>query len=76
MWRTLGAVESVVGVLMCGLSASSLFAMVTRLVGSDPRISSQLAKLATQLIPTPKDPTPASSPEQETKSEYSFLAKE
>jgi hypothetical protein len=32
MWRTLGPVESLIGVLMCGLSASFLFAIVTRLV--------------------------------------------
>jgi voltage-gated potassium channel len=32
IWRTLGPVESVTGVLMCGLSASFLFAIVTRLV--------------------------------------------
>jgi voltage-gated potassium channel len=32
MWRDLGPVESVTGVLMCGLSASFLFAIVTRLV--------------------------------------------
>jgi len=32
MWRTLGPVEAVTGVLMCGLSASFLFAIVTRLV--------------------------------------------
>jgi voltage-gated potassium channel len=31
-WRTLGAVESVVGVLMCGWSVSVLFAIMTRLV--------------------------------------------
>lgn len=31
-WRTLGAVESVVGVLMTGLSVSVLFAIMTRLV--------------------------------------------
>jgi hypothetical protein len=31
-WRTLGPIESVAGVLMCGLSASFLFAVVTRLV--------------------------------------------
>lgn len=31
-WRTLGPLESVAGVLMCGLSASFLFAIVTRLV--------------------------------------------
>ncbi len=31
-WRTLGPVEAVTGVLMCGLSVSLLFAIVTRLV--------------------------------------------
>lgn len=33
MWRILGPVEGVSGVLMCGLSVSLLFAIVTRLVG-------------------------------------------
>src|ERR1700693_1279766 len=32
MWRTVGPVESIIGVLMCGLSASFLFAIVSRLV--------------------------------------------
>ena len=32
MWRTLGPVESIIGVLMCGLSAGFLFAIVSRLV--------------------------------------------
>jgi len=32
MWRAMGPVESVTGVLMCGLSASFLFAIVNRLV--------------------------------------------
>jgi len=32
MWRTLGPLESVAGVLMCGLSAALLFAIVVRLV--------------------------------------------
>ena len=30
MWRTLGPMESIIGVLMCGLSASFLFDIVTR----------------------------------------------
>ena len=34
-WRTVGPVESFTGVLMCGLSASFLFAVVTRLVERD-----------------------------------------
>jgi voltage-gated potassium channel len=33
MWRMLGPVESIMGVLMCGLSASLLFAVATRLLG-------------------------------------------
>jgi len=37
-WRTLGPVESVSGVLMCGLSASFLFAIVTRLVDRENRL--------------------------------------
>ena len=40
MWRALGPVESVTGVLMCGLSVSLLFAIVTRLVGAQAQISS------------------------------------
>jgi hypothetical protein len=43
-WRLLGPVESVTGVLMCGLSASLLFALVTRLVGHEDRF----------LMPSPK----------------------
>jgi voltage-gated potassium channel len=31
-WRMLGPLESIVGVLMCGISVSVLFATVTRLV--------------------------------------------
>ena len=34
VWRLLGPVESVSGVLMCGLSASFLFAVVNRLIES------------------------------------------
>jgi voltage-gated potassium channel len=39
MWRTVGPVESIIGVLMCGLSASLLFAMVSRLVDRETRVS-------------------------------------
>ena len=38
-WRTLGPLESVIGVLMCGISASLLFAMVTRLINREERFS-------------------------------------
>jgi voltage-gated potassium channel len=36
-WRLLGPIESVTGVLMCALSASGLFAIVTRLVRHEER---------------------------------------
>jgi hypothetical protein len=32
VWRTLGPLESITGVLMCGMSVSALIAIVTRLV--------------------------------------------
>ena len=38
-WRTLGPIESVIGVLMCGISASLLFAIVTRLINREERSS-------------------------------------
>jgi voltage-gated potassium channel len=38
-WRTLGPVEGVIGVLMCGMSVSLLFAIITRLIGRDTRFS-------------------------------------
>jgi len=42
-WRTLGPVESIIGVLMCGLSASFLFAIVSRLVDREARFPGKLA---------------------------------
>src|SRR5260370_20552302 len=39
MWRTLGPVESIIGVLMGGFSAAFLFAIVTRLVEREARVS-------------------------------------
>jgi voltage-gated potassium channel len=39
MWRTLGPVEGIIGVLMCGLSASFLFAIVSRLVDRQAQAS-------------------------------------
>jgi hypothetical protein len=35
VWRTLGPVESMIGVLMCGLSVSALVAMATRIVAAE-----------------------------------------
>ena len=42
-WRILGAAESVTGVLMCGFSASFIFAVMTRLVSQEARFSPGLA---------------------------------
>jgi voltage-gated potassium channel len=39
IWRNLGPVESITGVLMCGLTASFLFAIVTRLVDRETGLS-------------------------------------
>lgn len=37
MWRNVGSVESITGVLMCGVSASFLFAIVNRLFDRMPQ---------------------------------------
>jgi len=37
VWRLMGPVESVTGVLMCGISVSALFAILLRLVGSEDK---------------------------------------
>jgi hypothetical protein len=49
MWRILGPLESVTGVLMCALSASLLFAIVARLVERDERLEHDLAKPVAEL---------------------------
>src|ERR1700731_1203024 len=38
-WRPLAPLESVIGVLMCGISVSLLFAIVTRLIDREARLS-------------------------------------
>lgn len=42
VWRILGPVESITGMLMCGLSVSGLFAILLRLVASEERSSEAL----------------------------------
>lgn len=37
VWRALGPVESITGVLMCGMSVSALFAIATRLVAAEDK---------------------------------------
>jgi len=47
IWRTMGPIESVTGVLMCGFSASFLFAIVTRLIElQDPQLAEPRAGAA------------------------------
>src|ERR1700683_4952621 len=49
MWRAMGPVERVTGVLMCGLSASFLFAVVNRLIQlEDPGLNDPRAGARTQ----------------------------
>ena len=43
-WRSFGPLESLLGVLMCGLSASFLFAIVTRLVEHDETLLEEEVK--------------------------------
>src|SRR5882757_3934316 len=59
MWRTLGPLESIIGVLMCGLSASFLFAIVTRLVEREARASDTF-------IPDTGDTSPGTTIRQST----------
>jgi hypothetical protein len=51
MWRTLGPVESIIGVLMCGLSASFLFGVVSRLVDREARASDTAITVAGDTTP-------------------------
>ena len=41
VWRLLGPVEAIMGVLMCGISVSVLFAIATRLIGNDAQWSAE-----------------------------------
>src|SRR6266403_4532520 len=59
MWRTLGPLESIIGVLMCGLSASFLFAIVTLLIDREAWPSRQLANPVTELRSAARDPNPS-----------------
>jgi voltage-gated potassium channel len=43
-WRLLGPIEATTGVLMCGLSAAFLFAIVTRLIENESQMGSALTK--------------------------------
>src|SRR5260370_11594463 len=62
MWRILGPVERLVGVLMCGLSASFLFTMAPTLVEGDPPFTSPLTRLHPPLRPPPQNSPPTQPP--------------
>jgi voltage-gated potassium channel len=51
-WRLLGPLEAITGVLMCGISVSILFALVTRLLDRDTQSSQKKEHLNT-LSPAP-----------------------
>jgi voltage-gated potassium channel len=57
-WRILGPVEAVTGVLMCGLSASLLFAIVTRLVDRVAQPSPNLGGVDERGINSPPSQRP------------------
>ena len=38
IWRTLGPLESIIGVIMCGISVSALFAIAIRLIENEARL--------------------------------------
>jgi voltage-gated potassium channel len=42
VWRLLGPLESVTGVLMCGISVSALFAILIRMLESETQSSSEI----------------------------------
>lgn len=57
-WRSLGPVEAMTGILMCGLSVSLLFAIVTRLVDRVVQSSPNRRRVAGSR----PDPSPAQGP--------------
>jgi voltage-gated potassium channel len=42
VWRLLGPVEAIMGVLMCGMSVSALFAIAARLIGNEAQLSAKV----------------------------------
>ena len=42
VWRLLGPVEAIMGVSMCGISVSVLFAIATRLIGNEAQLSTEV----------------------------------
>jgi len=61
-WRTLAPLESIIGVLMCGISVSLLYAILTRLINRDgdprERITTRRAIVPNRVGGTPRDGGP------------------
>src|SRR5690348_1573343 len=55
IWRLLGPVESVTGVLMSGISVSVLFAILVRLVGSEDNLPSADGRQAVSFEDQPSE---------------------
>jgi voltage-gated potassium channel len=62
-WRTLGPLESVIGVLMCGVSVSLLFAIVTRLINREEQFSLRKNELALRTAATLRGASHARKPQ-------------
>ena len=58
-WRTLAPLESVIAVLMCGISASLLFAIVTRLINREERPSAKTSGLTVPIAGSFREPSHA-----------------
>jgi voltage-gated potassium channel len=44
VWRNLGPIESLIGVLMCGMSVSALFAILTRILAAEGKLSDTMIR--------------------------------
>lgn len=42
IWRSLGPVEGLTGMLMCGMSVSGLFAILTRILAAEAKLSTRV----------------------------------
>jgi len=56
IWRSLGPVESLSGILMCGMSVSGLFAILTRILAAEAQssVGHYRTRLKNSPVPRPK----------------------
>ena len=55
-WRLLGPLESMAGLLMCGVSVCLLYSTITRLLDRDPRHSPERRRVNDPAVPGVKSP--------------------